>query len=79
MDSEDRVDQVARWVDNGGLIVATSALGTGVDYPGIGGSRGRVVRCREKTTETGFCTLEPSARRDRQSFRLMAATNFEKG
>ncbi|KAH3949182.1 hypothetical protein HBH98_203880 [Parastagonospora nodorum] len=35
MDSEDRVDQVARWVDNGGLIVATSALGTGVDYPGI--------------------------------------------
>ena len=24
-----------RWVDNGGLIVATSALGTGVNYSGI--------------------------------------------
>ena len=35
MDAEDRADQVKRWVDNGRLIVATSALGTGVDYPGI--------------------------------------------
>ncbi|TKA79674.1 hypothetical protein B0A49_04713 [Cryomyces minteri] len=30
-----RADRLERWVDRGGLIVATSALGTGVDYAGI--------------------------------------------
>lgn len=35
LDPEGRVLRVAGWVESGGLIVATSALGTGVDYPGI--------------------------------------------
>jgi superfamily II DNA helicase RecQ len=34
-DAEDWMNQVNRWVSNGGFIVATSALGTGVDYPNI--------------------------------------------
>ncbi|KAF3029165.1 hypothetical protein E8E12_000446 [Didymella heteroderae] len=33
--AEDRTNRVDRWVSDGGFIVATSALGTGVDYPGI--------------------------------------------
>ena len=32
---EDRAEQLQGWVEQGGLIVATSALGTGVDFPGI--------------------------------------------
>lgn len=35
MGAEDRTNRVDRWVSDGGFIVATSALGTGVDYPGI--------------------------------------------
>jgi superfamily II DNA helicase RecQ len=35
MGAEDRADQVERWVNNGGFIVATSALGTGVNYADI--------------------------------------------
>jgi superfamily II DNA helicase RecQ len=31
----DREDQLEKWVEEGGFIVATSALGTGVDYMGI--------------------------------------------
>jgi superfamily II DNA helicase RecQ len=31
----DRAEQLETWLGEGGLIVATSALGTGVDYPGI--------------------------------------------
>ena len=31
----DRARQLAQWLKSGGLIVATSALGTGVDFPGI--------------------------------------------
>jgi superfamily II DNA helicase RecQ len=29
------VEQLAEWAEAGGMIVATSALGTGVDYAGI--------------------------------------------
>ena len=32
---EDRAERLQEWVEQGGLIVATSALGTGVDFPGI--------------------------------------------
>lgn len=35
MDAEDRSNRVDRWVSDGGFIVATSALGTGIDYPDI--------------------------------------------
>jgi hypothetical protein len=35
MDADDRADRLQEWVEHGGLIVATSALGTGVDYAGI--------------------------------------------
>jgi len=35
MDADDRMNRVNRWVSDGGFIVATSALGTGVDYPNI--------------------------------------------
>jgi superfamily II DNA helicase RecQ len=31
----DRVERLEAWLREGGLIVATSALGTGVDFPGI--------------------------------------------
>lgn len=31
----DNQEQLDRWLEKGGLIVATSALGTGVDFPGI--------------------------------------------
>lgn len=31
----DRADRLVEWAENGGFIVATSALGTGVDFPGI--------------------------------------------
>jgi superfamily II DNA helicase RecQ len=31
----DRAERLQEWVERGGLIVATSALGTGVDFPGI--------------------------------------------
>ena len=31
----DRADRLAEWAEGGGFIVATSALGTGVDFPGI--------------------------------------------
>ena len=31
----DRAERLERWLKDGGLIVATSALGTGVDFPGI--------------------------------------------
>ena len=31
----DRADQLQEWVEKGGIIVATSALGTGVDFKGI--------------------------------------------
>jgi len=31
----DRVERLEQWLKNGGLIVATSALGTGVDFPGV--------------------------------------------
>ena len=34
-DVDDRAEQLQAWVEQGGLIVATSALGTGVDFPGI--------------------------------------------
>jgi superfamily II DNA helicase RecQ len=34
-DVDDRGERLQEWVEQGGLIVATSALGTGVDYPGI--------------------------------------------
>ncbi|CAD0056321.1 unnamed protein product [Aureobasidium pullulans] len=33
--SIDNEDKLAVWMETGGLIVATSALGTGVDFPGI--------------------------------------------
>ncbi|KAH0352647.1 hypothetical protein KCU83_g3356, partial [Aureobasidium melanogenum] len=33
--SMDNEDKLAVWMETGGLIVATSALGTGVDFPGI--------------------------------------------
>jgi superfamily II DNA helicase RecQ len=32
---EDRAERLQEWVEQGGLIVATSALGIGVDFPGI--------------------------------------------
>jgi superfamily II DNA helicase RecQ len=32
---DDRAERLQEWVEQGGLIVATSALGTGVDFPGI--------------------------------------------
>ncbi|KAK5162702.1 uncharacterized protein LTR77_011237 [Saxophila tyrrhenica] len=32
VDNQERLD---RWLEKGGLIVATSALGTGVDFPGV--------------------------------------------
>ena len=32
---EDRAERLQAWVEQGGMIVATSALGTGVDFPGI--------------------------------------------
>lgn len=35
MDADDRTNRIDRWVNHGGFIVATSALGTGVDYPDI--------------------------------------------
>jgi superfamily II DNA helicase RecQ len=31
----DRAERLERWLEDGGLIVATSALGTGVDFPGV--------------------------------------------
>jgi superfamily II DNA or RNA helicase len=31
----DRADRLAEWAEHGGFIVATSALGTGVDFPGV--------------------------------------------
>jgi superfamily II DNA helicase RecQ len=31
----DNEDRLAAWLAHGGLIVATSALGTGVDFPGV--------------------------------------------
>jgi superfamily II DNA helicase RecQ len=31
----DRADRLQEWVETGGMIVATSALGTGVDFAGI--------------------------------------------
>jgi superfamily II DNA helicase RecQ len=34
-DVEERGERLQEWVEQGGLIVATSALGTGVDYAGI--------------------------------------------
>ena len=34
-DADNRAEQLQEWVEQGGLIVATSALGTGVDYAGI--------------------------------------------
>jgi superfamily II DNA or RNA helicase len=33
--SVDNEEKLAAWLETGGLIVATSALGTGVDFPGI--------------------------------------------
>lgn len=35
VDADDRTNRIDRWVNHGGFIVATSALGTGVDYPDI--------------------------------------------
>ncbi len=35
LSEEDKTDRVRVWLDRGGWIVATTALGTGVDYPGI--------------------------------------------
>lgn len=32
---EERAKGLQEWVEHGGLIVATSALGTGVEYAGI--------------------------------------------
>ena len=34
-DVEERGERLQEWVEQGGLIVATSALRTGVDYAGI--------------------------------------------
>ena len=34
-DVVDRADRLQEWVERGGMIVATSALGTGVDFAGI--------------------------------------------
>jgi superfamily II DNA or RNA helicase len=34
-EADGREERIADWVERGGLIVATSALGTGVDFPGI--------------------------------------------
>jgi superfamily II DNA or RNA helicase len=34
-DMPDRAEALARWIEEGGLIVATSALGTGVDIAGV--------------------------------------------
>ena len=34
-EADGKEERVTRWVERGGLIVATSALGTGVDFPGI--------------------------------------------
>ena len=31
----DRADRIKTWLERGGFITATSALGTGVDFPGI--------------------------------------------
>jgi superfamily II DNA helicase RecQ len=33
--SVDKADKLQAWVEKGGFIVATSALGTGVDHAGI--------------------------------------------
>jgi superfamily II DNA helicase RecQ len=35
MEADERAGRLEEWVEQGGLIVATSALGTGVDYAGI--------------------------------------------
>jgi superfamily II DNA helicase RecQ len=35
MGAEDGMNRINRWVGNAGFIVATSALGTSLDYPGI--------------------------------------------
>jgi len=35
MEADERAERLEEWVEQGGLIVATSALGTGVDYAGI--------------------------------------------
>ena len=34
-EADGREERIADWAESGGLIVATSALGTGVDFPGI--------------------------------------------
>jgi superfamily II DNA/RNA helicase len=34
-EADGREERIADWAERGGLIVATSALGTGVDFPGI--------------------------------------------
>ena len=34
-DADGKDERLQRWLDNGGLIFATSALGTGVDFPGV--------------------------------------------
>ncbi|KAF1955661.1 hypothetical protein CC80DRAFT_88365 [Byssothecium circinans] len=31
----DRAERLEQWLKDGGLMVATSALGTGVDFPGV--------------------------------------------
>jgi superfamily II DNA helicase RecQ len=31
----DRTERLQRWLGEGGIMVAMSALGTGVDFPGI--------------------------------------------
>lgn len=35
VEDEEKAEKLERWEREGGLMVATSALGTGVDYPGI--------------------------------------------
>ncbi|KAF1359102.1 P-loop containing nucleoside triphosphate hydrolase protein, partial [Lizonia empirigonia] len=35
VEDEERAEKLETWEREGGLMVATSALGTGVDYPGI--------------------------------------------
>ncbi len=35
LSKEDKTDRIRVWLDGGGWIVATTALGTGVDYAGI--------------------------------------------
>jgi superfamily II DNA helicase RecQ len=34
-EADGREERIADWAESGGLIVATSALGTGIDFPGI--------------------------------------------